>query len=157
MPHGLFRRLSADGRLLSAFAVAFLFAILVAALSLMPDRDCIGTATFVAAWATALILILFLYAYRRALVLINPLRQLGLVVARTRREFRAWVRRAQRAAPLFTEPRQPTSVREAPIAPKPDFARTAYFQVNAMWTESAKQAVRYAMSFARRYAEQGRS
>jgi hypothetical protein len=65
------------------------------------------------------------------------------------------VRRAQRAAPLFTEPRQPTSVREAPIAPKPDFARTAYFQVNAMWTESAKQAVRYAMSFARRYAEQG--
>ena len=87
MPHGLFRRLSADRRLLSAFAATFLLAVFVASLSLIPDRGRIGAGAFGAFWATALILILFLYGYRRALVLINPLRQLGLVVARARREF----------------------------------------------------------------------
>jgi hypothetical protein len=57
-------------------------AILIATLSVIPDRTWTGVATFAAAWETALVLTLFLYAYRRALILINPLRQLGIVVAR---------------------------------------------------------------------------
>lgn len=154
MPHGLFRRLSADRRLLSAFAAAFLLAILIATLSVVPDRTWIGVATFGAAWATALVLILFLYAYRRALVLINPLRQLGIVVSRTRREFQAWVRRANRAAPLLADSSPPSRPND-PFAPKHDLTRVAYFQANAYWTDGAKQAVRYAISFARRFAEQG--
>ena len=40
--------------------------------------------------------------YRRALLLINPVPQLGLVVDRAQRELRAWTRRARRAAPLFS-------------------------------------------------------
>ncbi|PKP79183.1 MAG: hypothetical protein CVT81_00415 [Alphaproteobacteria bacterium HGW-Alphaproteobacteria-3] len=154
MPHGLFRRLSADRRLLSAFAAAFLLAIFIATLSVVPDRTWIGVATFAAAWATGLVLILFLYAYRRALVLINPLRQLGIVVARTRREFQAWVRRADRAAPLLADSSPPSRSND-PFAPKHDLTRVAYFQANAHWTEGAKQAVRYVISFARRFAEQG--
>jgi hypothetical protein len=98
MPHGLFRRLNADHCLLTAFAAAFLLAVFVAALSLIPDKRLIGAATLGAFWATALILFLFLSGYRRALILINPLRQLDIVVARTRREFRVWVRRAKRAS-----------------------------------------------------------
>ncbi|MGB6325273.1 MAG: hypothetical protein WBG11_05720 [Methylocella sp.] len=155
MPHGLFQRLSADRRLLSAFAAAFLLALFVAALSLFPDKRLIGAAMFGAFWAIVLILILFLYGYRRALVLINPRRQLGLVVAKTRREFRTWVRRAKRAAPLLTDPSPQPGPRDDPFVPKHDLARVAYFQANAHWTDGAKQAVRYAVSFARRYAEQG--
>jgi hypothetical protein len=154
MPHGLFRRLSADRRLLSAFAAAYLLAILIATLSVIPDHTWIGLATFAAAWATVLALILFLYAYRRALILINPLRQLGIVVARTRRELRAWVRRANRAAPLLADS-SPPSRPDDPFAPKHDLTRVAYFQANANWTDGAKQAVGYAISFARRFAEQG--
>src|SRR5690606_28893766 len=136
------------------FAAAFLLAILIATLSLVPDRTWIGVATFAAAWATALVLILFLYAYRRALVLINPLRQLGIVVSRTKREFQAWVRRANRAAPLLADSSPPSRPND-PFASKHDLARVAYFQANAYWTDGAKQAVRYAISFARRFAEQG--
>ena len=154
MPHGLFRRLSADRRLLGAFAAAFLLAVFIAALSLIPDARLIGAAVFGGCWATALILVLFLYGYRRALVLVNPLHQLGVVVATTRREFRVWVRRAKRAAPLFADPPSPGG-RNNPFAPKHDLVRVAYFQANAGWTGSAKQAVRYAVSFARRYAEHG--
>lgn len=155
MPHGLFRRLSTDRRLLSTFAATFLLAVFVAALSLVPSTSLIGSATFGAFWATTLILILFLYGYRRALVLVNPLRQLRLVVAGTRREFRAWVHRAKRAAPLLSDPNPQHGDHNDAFAPKHDLARLAYFRANAHWTDSSKLAVRYAVSFARRYAEQG--
>ena len=39
MPHGLFRRLSADRRLLSAFAVTFLLAVAIAGLSLVQGQQ----------------------------------------------------------------------------------------------------------------------
>lgn len=108
MPHGLFRRISTDRRLLCAFAATFLLALLVASLSLLPDPSLMGAAVYAACWSAALILVLFLYVYRRALTLINPLRQLGFVVTGTRREFRAWVRRANRATPLLaSQPRKP--------------------------------------------------
>lgn len=155
MPHGLFQRFSADRRLLSAFAAAFLLAVIVVALSLILDKRLISLTIFIAFWAVVLILILFLYGYRRALVLINPRRQLELVIESTRREFRVWVRCAKRAAPLLTDQSPPPSGDNNPFAPQHDFERLVYFQTNAHWTNGAKQAVRYAVSFARRYAEQG--
>jgi hypothetical protein len=63
----------------------------------LADHRTVGTTVFWGAWATALVLMLFLYAYRRALDLINPLRPLGFVVARAQKEFRVWNRRANRA------------------------------------------------------------
>ena len=78
MPHGLFRRLSSDLRLLGAFAVAFLLAISVASLSTFMEKLKLAYALLFAAWAVFLVLLLFWYSYRRALVLINPLHQLRI-------------------------------------------------------------------------------
>ncbi len=94
MPHGLFRRLSADRKLLGAFALAFLLAIGVATLSTVVDQARLAQVVLAASWAVVFILISFMYAYRRALVLINPLRQLGILIQDTRKELRAWDRRA---------------------------------------------------------------
>jgi hypothetical protein len=44
IPHGVFRKLSADIRLLGAFAVTFILAAVVAALSLIPDASWATTA-----------------------------------------------------------------------------------------------------------------
>jgi hypothetical protein len=155
MPHGLFRRLSADRRLLNAFAGTFLLAVLVTALSQIPDRHWIGVATFCAFWGTVLVLSLFLYGYRRALALINPVRQLRLVVGRIRWELDAWVRRAKRAAPLLDTEKVRPEPRDNPYVQQHDMARLSFFQSNPHWTDGAMQGVRYAVSFARRYAEQG--
>jgi hypothetical protein len=153
MPHGLFRRLSADRRLLSAFAATFILAVIIVGLSvnLLPQR--IGVIAFIAFWGTTIILGLFLYGYRRALILVNPAQQLGMVVRQTQRELRAWARRAERAAPLFSDDIRPPQT--DPNSPQHDLTRAAYFQVNRGWTEGAQQGVRYAVSYARRYAEQG--
>ncbi|MBU0723756.1 MAG: hypothetical protein KJ904_05160 [Alphaproteobacteria bacterium] len=153
MPHGLFRRLSADLRLLSAFAATFLLAVAITGLSLVQEPKHVGVVVFAAFWGTAIVLGLFLYGYRRALILVNPARQLGMVVRRTQRELRAWASRAKRAAPLLSDSRQ--ALQTDPQVSQHDLTRTAYFQVNRGWTDGAEQSVRYAVSFARRYAEQG--
>jgi hypothetical protein len=69
MPYGLFRRLSSDFKLLGAFAATFLSAIAVSCLSLIPNNDWLGVAVLGTGYGTILILVLFLYAYRRALLL----------------------------------------------------------------------------------------
>ena len=156
MPHGLFRALSGDRRLLGAFAGAYVLALSLAVLSVLPDVRWAGAATFGAGWTVILILLLFLYSYRRALGLINPMRQLRIVIETAQWEFRAWLRRAKRAAPLFGSAASPTSGRRDSLGMAThDIARLAYFRANPYWTDGARRAVRYAISLARRYAEQG--
>ncbi|QOJ09662.1 hypothetical protein [Nitrosomonas sp. H1_AOB3] len=154
MPHGLFRRLSADRKLLGAFASAFLLAIGVATLSTFVGKARLALVVLAASWAVVFILISFMYAYRRALVLINPLQQLGILIQDTRKELRTWSRRAQRAMPLL-EREESASATSSPSDSTHDMARTAFFQINNRWTDGTKRAIRHAMSFARRYAEQG--
>lgn len=154
MPHGLFRRLSADRKLLGAFASAFLLAIGVATLSTFVDKARLALVVLAASWAVVFILISFMYAYRRALVLINPLQQLGILIQDTRKELRTWAKRAQRAMPLL-EREESASATSSPSDSTHDMARTAFFQINNRWTDGTKRAIRHAMSFARRYAEQG--
>lgn len=154
MPHGLFRRLSADRKLLGAFASAFLLAIGVATLSTFVDKARLALVVLAASWAVVFILISFMYAYRRALVLINPLQQLGILIQDTRKELRTWAKRAQRAMPLL-EREESASATSSPSDSTHDMARTAFFQINNRWADGTKRAIRHAMSFARRYAEQG--
>lgn len=154
MPHGLFRRLSEDLKLLGAFAGAFILAIGVAALSVVTEQSRLAVVVLAAGWGITFILVLFLYAYRRALTLINPLQQLGIVIADARKDLRSWDQRAQRAAPLL-EPKELPKATPSPHDSTHDLTRTTYFQLNAHWTQGARRAVRHAMSFARRYAEQG--
>lgn len=154
MPHGLFRRLSADARLLVAFALAFSMAISVATLSMFVSRALVAYVLLAASWGVVFILLSFLYAYRRALALINPLRQLGMLVDDTRKELRTWARRAIRAAPLLESEGNAQSV---PLSRDSthDLARMTFFRFNGGWDEGAKRAIRHAVSFARRYVEQG--
>jgi hypothetical protein len=154
MPHGLFRRLSADRKLLGAFALAFLLAIGVATLSTFVDQARLAHVVLAASWAVVFILISFMYAYRRALVLINPLQQLDILIQDTRKELRTWARRAQRAIPLLERDESASST-TSPSDSTHDLARIAFFQINNRWTDGTKRAVRRAMSFAGRYAEQG--
>jgi hypothetical protein len=154
MPHGLFRRLSSDRRLLAAFAVAFLLALGVAGLSTAVEKSRLAFVVLSASWGVIAILALFLYAFKRALSLINPIQQLNIVLQSATRALRAWARRADRAKPLLERDKEPEAER-SPFDPTHDFPRTAYFKLNPHWTQSANQAIQHAMSFARRYAEHG--
>lgn len=154
MPHGLFRRLSSDTRLLSSFLGSFLTALAIAAMSLIPNGSWAIPAIVTAIWGIFVIVLLFLYAYQRALQLINPIEQLSIMSRVVRRDLHRWNRRAGKAAVLLGEELQPSTVDDDSElhfnTPKAHF-----FQVNSHWTEGAGQAIHYAISYAKRFAEQG--
>lgn len=155
MPHGLFRKFSSDPKLLGAFASTFLLAIAIATMSIIPDTSWLAVATLTTCWGIVLILVLFLYAYRRALCLISPTQQLILVVADARRDLQTWVRRARRAAPLLEGSDLQNAEHESPLRSAHDLPRVTYFQLNPHWTAVAQKAILYSVSFSRRYAEHG--
>ena len=101
LPHGLFRHFSEDPKLLGSFASAFVLAIRVAAMSTVADRPTIAAVVVSAFWAILFVLALFLYAYRRALGLINPSVQLQILLGDARKDLRRWSRRADRTTPLM--------------------------------------------------------
>ena len=152
MPHGLFRRLSADSKLLGAFALAFLLAIGIAALSTIVSSDWLAYVVLTALWSLVFILISFMYAYRRALFLINPLRQLEILLYTTRNELRVWARRAQRARPLLEQEESAEGATPTPSGSTHDLACMEFFKIS---NNGTKRALQHAISFARRYAEQG--
>jgi hypothetical protein len=153
MPYGLFHKLSSDHRLLSAFFGTFVLAIGVAALSIVVQESRLGTTVLAATWASVLILLLFHYAYQRALFLIDPSEQIRLLVEGARREMRAWARRARRAAPLLAYPSRGGDVSTAGATH--DLPRVLYFQLNPGWTNESRRLMTYAVALAQRYAEGG--
>ena len=153
MPHGLFHRLSTDRKLLGAFALALLMAIGVATLSTVTSNVSLAIVVSTATWAIVLILVSFMYAYRRALVLINPLQQLKILTNFTHKELLTWARRAQRV--MLPDEEDEANTTSSSESSKHDMARTTFFQINNRWTDSSKQAIRHAMSFAQHYAERG--
>lgn len=154
MPHGLFRQLSSDRWLLCSFLGSFLTAIVVASTSLVPDGSWGVPAIVIALWGIAVTLLLFLVAYRRALKLINPIEQLAIMSRVARRDLQRWGRLADRAAIVLQENPLPAAA-EADIDIPFDRPKAHFFQVNAFWSAPAQQAIHYAVSYAKRFAEQG--
>lgn len=154
MPHGLFRKFSSDVKLLGAFAATFSLAAIITGLSLIPDKSWVAGASVATVWCSLLIILLFVLAYRRALALISPTMQLGLVVTDTKKNFKIWDRAIKRTTPIFRENAN-TETEDQEIRNKYDMDRVTYFQLHPNWTTSAEQAISYCITFSRRYAEQG--
>jgi len=154
MPHGLFRKFSSDVKLLGAFATTFSLATIIIGLSLIPDKSWVAGSAVATVWCSVLIVLLFVLAYRRALVLISPTMQLGLVVADTKKNFKIWDKAVKRTTPIFRENAK-TEKDDEDIISKYDMDRVTYFQLHPNWTAPAEQAISYCITFSRRYAEQG--
>jgi len=154
MPYGLFRKFSSDLKLLGAFAATFSLAAIIIGLSLIPDKSWVVGATITTVWCSILIVLLFVLAYRRALTLISPTMQLGLLVADTKKNFKTWDKAVKRTTPIFRKNAK-TEEDDEEIRRKYDMDRFTYFQLNPYWTAPAEQAISYCITFSRRYAEQG--
>lgn len=140
MPHGLFRKFSSDVKLLGAFAATFSLAAIITGLSLIPDKSWVASASVATVWCSFLIILLFVLAYRRALALISPTMQLGLVVADTKKNFKIWDKAIKRTTPIFRENAN-TETEDEEVRSKYDMDRVTFFQLHPNWTTSAEQAI----------------
>lgn len=150
MPHGLFQRLSSDGRLLGAFLLAFGLSVGVLCSAFASVSQALAFAIVFDASATLVIVVLVLYSYRRALRLINPLQQLGFLLRHTCRDLDRWSRRATRAHLLM--PKDTAAEAQGRTV---DIPRSTFFHLNPHWTNGARQSIDHAMSLTRYYAERG--
>ena len=154
MPHGLFHRLSTDKLLLGAFALTFLLAVSIAILSIFITQVRLAFMVISTGWFIVFIFILFVYAYRRALKLINPLQQLEILINDSRKELRIWRRWAKRMS-LVIKTEEKIDDRPPPATTTHDLARASLFKATPGWDKGARQKIQYAISLACRYAEQG--
>ena len=153
MPHGLFRRLSEDRKLLGAFVSAFVLALVLAGLSSVVKQGTLSIVLVSGGWIILVILGLFLFAYRRALRLINPVEQLAILLDDTRKDLRRWARRADRTRPLL-ESDEEAAAKLPSRGATHDVARVRFFELHPLWTAAVQRSVQHAMSIARRYAEE---
>jgi hypothetical protein len=154
MSYGLFRKFSSDLKLLGSFAITFGLAIAITCSSLIPDKSWVPLATFGAMWCSVLIVIFFLVAYRRALNLISPTKQLSILVVDTKKNLGACEKAARRAAPLLKSKRGEVE-KDHEHRSDHDMERVTYFQINPGWTAVALRGIAHCISFSHRYAEQG--
>lgn len=148
LPYGLFHKLSDDKKLLVAFTGTIVFAVAIALSALIPDSTWVAIALTCLLWGIFIIIVLFIYTYKRALSLINPVKQLEFLLADTENDFNQLIKRIKRIAPLIEN----ENVIENDSH---DMPRLMYFQNDPNWNLKAKQAIKYAISFATSYAEKG--
>ena len=153
MPHGLFRQLSDDRKVLGAFAGTFVLAIGIAASSTVTEQDNVAVVLIGSTWAFLTILWLFRYAYRRALQMINPGHQLKMLLEETTKDLRGWGRKADRVGRML-EDGQSGEADASGKETSPDVTRTGFFQAYPRWATAATRNVQHAMAIARRYTEQ---
>ena len=155
MPYALFKKTSSDIRLLGAFLGTFSIAVGIASFSVITKQALAVYAIAGAAWGLFFIVLLFLYAYQRALFLINPLAQLNILLNDAKEELLAWSRRATRAEPLLKNQLKKHSDITKNTINAANIERTRYFMSNPHWINNSTEAIHHAFSYAKRYAECG--
>lgn len=152
MPHALFWKFSSDKKIIATFASILLLSLTITGLSLFVSETNILLMTQLAIWSVVIVIILVIYAYRRTLMLINPIKQLTRIVDDARAQFKVWEKRAERARPLFKlKDHEEDYLNDS----SHDFALIQYFKINSHWTNEPKKGVDHAISYSRRYAEYG--
>ena len=148
IPFGLFRRLSSDVPLLACFAATFLLGVVIGVAALLPpDKSWVAPAVILSGWCVLGALGLFFIAYKRALDLISPAKQMQMVLRKADRSMQRWEKQADRFAPLLENRPTPGANR--------DIARASFFRLHPHWERDAREASSHVLAFARRYAEQG--
>lgn len=154
MPHGLFWKFSSDQKIIAAFTGIFFLGTLIASLSLFVRVENVALSIATGIWSLVLILSLVIYAYRRTLILINPIKQLTKILDDTRKEMASWARSAKRAKPLLIA-KDNEQDHGSGLRNTHDTALVTFFRLNSHWTAGSTHSINHAVSFARRYAENG--
>lgn len=156
MPHGLFLRFGKDSFILLMFVATLVSGIGVCFSSmLLHDPSNFPASVSLAFWGTITIMTLVIQAYERTLFLINPAKQLNMLLESVKKDLKSWGRRAEIAKPLLKDSDSDGQEQDTSFISTHDIKRTVYMRLNPYGRRSAKNAIDHALSFAHRYAERG--
>ncbi len=150
LPHGLFQRFSSDRKLFLAFGTSFFLALLITSLSIIKQPEHAGMMVLITSWCFIIGFSCMLYSYKRALFLINPGQQIGLIVKEATADLECWGKRAGRLSKYAFIP--PDLARRHDNI---DYRRALVLRKNPDWDQPARIAIDHCIVFARKYAERG--
>jgi len=153
MPHKMFRQFSQDIWLLGILTLAICTAIALSSLSAFLDEDNMALLLVAAVWLVFSLFMLYWHAYRRALVLVSPREQLGILAQDNSKELRRWDKQSNRAELRIRYKHSGDGAEHGDH--DLDQKRVDFFSANSHWTDGTRLRINHAMSYARRYAEQG--
>ena len=157
LPHGLFRRFSSDARLLATFGASFVFSIAGTALSLIQDTRFAPLMIVLGLGAVVVILRLLFGAFRRSLVLVNPIEQMRLVREAAERQMQIFERRLSWTMPFAADQHASETDQSgddsAADEPQFDAPRATVLEANRGWDRVLRNAISHAISYARRAGE----
>lgn len=154
LPHGLFRRLSTDKKLLISFAFSFVASILIACLPLITPIKFTAWAISAAVLLTLVVLRLFLATYRRALELINPVEQLRIIMGDVTVALNTWSNQADWSIAALT-PREQDKAPDLVINSNLDMQRATFMIQNGWGGDFAIRGLGHCISMNSRTVSQG--
>ena len=150
-PYGLFKKLSADARLLSLFAIAFLASGSIVIASAFLTKSTAPWLNFASAWAVVITLGALLWSYRRALTLMSPIEQMNYLLRRVVRNCQVWERRAKRARPVIEHAAGSVPKLESNF----DAVKSVYWLRHPHWVHELERALHNFTALAGTYANNG--
>lgn len=150
MPYGLFRKFSSDKILLTYFLVTFVLALAVGFLAIITKPHLVGVVIVGLIWSVFFIVLFLLFTYKRALLLVNPSKQLSFIFFHTKNDLQYWSKAADRISPSLENYNN-----ELEKEFNHDSERHIYFLLFPQWINSTKTAFDYIFSLARYHASQG--
>ena len=155
IPHGLFGELSKDRRLLGVSIGGFGIGMLVIIGSMGGEEQGTAMGVVLGIWGTGGYIAGFVYAYKRALKLINPITQLAIMEEKIEQGLKKWRRRADKEE----EKIERLAVKEGKdgkeIEEEKNQGRTIFFMKNRGWENVAIRGIGYAVAIAYRSTERG--
>lgn len=149
LPHRLFQRFGFDYQLIAFFIATFAISIVVAGSTLFLSFETTPFIIIGTIWGVATIGAMFLFAFKRALDLINPLLQIKRVRTHAQRHMQWWDRFFDRFTLAWSESRE--EARDDRRDPK----RAAALKLHGDWTDSVQRDVEQLVAISNRSAEIG--
>lgn len=151
MPHHLFWHFSFDKRIIGAFIGIFTIAVSTASFSLAVNASNALALILATFWLILFTIALIIYAYKRTIALINPIKQLTYILDDVKKDLDRWKKGAKRLKPLIQEPKGD----DDPIRTHHDLKLCTFFGLHPNWTNKSKQGVDLCATYVQRYSEYG--
>ncbi|MCG7550507.1 hypothetical protein [Pseudoalteromonas sp. Of7M-16] len=146
LPHGLFRKAGVDSRLIFYYLVSVMLALSICFISLFPDYRYVMVMLSMLFISVSTILIMFILAYKRTLIIVNPTFHLGTILTGVIKNHRMWDKAFNRSKSLI-------EVNESPS--NHNYQKVKYLSIFPNWSKPTIDGIKHSILLARAFKAKG--
>lgn len=146
LPHGLFRKAGVDSKLIFYYLVSVILAISICFISLFPDYRYVMIMLSMLFLSVSTILIMFILAYKRTLLIVNPVFHIGSILTGVVKNHRMWEKAFSRSKALI-------EINEVPSTH--NYQKIKYMSLFPNWSKPTIDGIKHSILLARAFKVKG--